>query len=127
MIIHNSRPDPLGLLQQKQAKKIAELYEKFRDAILNLSDEIELKPTKLYIAFKLNKNIVDIEIQRKSLKIFLNAAWGTIDDSKGRTRNVSNVGHYGNGDYQIQVDNDNDLEYIMSLIKQVVKVKSNSV
>ncbi|QLZ70625.1 hypothetical protein FOLKNPGA_03439 [Legionella sp. PC1000] len=94
---------------------------------MNLSDEIELKPTKLYIAFKLNKNIVDIEIQRKSLKIFLNAAWGTIDDSKGRTRNVSNVGHYGNGDYQIQVDNDNDLEYIMSLIKQVVKVKSNSV
>lgn len=111
----------------KASEEIAELYEKFRDAILNLSDEIELKPTKLYIAFKLNKNIVDIEIQRKSLKIFLNAAWGTIDDSKGLTRNVSNVGHYGNGDYQIQVDNDNDLEYIMSLIKQVVKVKSNSI
>lgn len=111
----------------KASEEIADLYGKFRDAILNLSDEIEIKPTKLYIAFKMEKNIVDIEIQRKSLKIFLNAAWGAIDDSKGITRNVSNVGHYGNGDYQIQVDNDNDLEYIMSLIKQVVKVKSNTI
>ena len=27
----------------------------------------------------------------------------------------------GNGDFQIQIENDNDLEYIMSLIKQVIK------
>lgn len=111
----------------KASEAIADLYEKFRDAILNLSDGLELKPTKLYIAFKMNKNIADIEIQRQSLKIFLNATWGAIDDSKGLARDVSNVGHYGNGDYQIQVDNDNDLEYIMSLIKQVVKIKSNSI
>ncbi|HHU0010089.1 DUF5655 domain-containing protein [Legionella pneumophila serogroup 1] len=111
----------------KASEEIADLYEKFRDAILNLSDEIELKPMKRYIAFKMDTNIVDIEIQKKSLKIFLNVAWGNIDDSKGLARNVSNVGHYGNGDYQIQVNNDNDFEYIISLIKQVVKVKSHPI
>lgn len=105
----------------KADEEIADLYGKFRNAILNLSDGIELKPTKLYIAFKMDGNIVDIEIQKKALKIFINATWGTIDDSKGLARDVSNVGHYGNGDYQIQITNDNDLEYIMSLIKQVVK------
>ena len=104
----------------KASEEIADLYGKFRDAILNLSDEIELKPTKKYIAFKIDKNIVDIEVQKKSLKIFINTEWGSIDDSKGIARDVSNVGHYGNGDYQIQVDSDYDLEYIMSLIKQVV-------
>lgn len=104
----------------KASEEITELYGKFRDAILNLSDGIEVKPTKLYIAFKKNSNIVDIEIQKKTLKIFINAVWGTIDDSRGLARNVSNVGHYGNGDYQIQVDNDKNLEYIMSLIKQAI-------
>jgi len=108
----------------KASEEIVDLYEKFRDAILNLSDEIELQPTKKYIAFKINKNIADIEVQKKALKIFLNATWGTINDSKELARNVSNVGCYGNGDYQIQVDSDNDLEYIMSLIKQVVKFKA---
>ena len=56
----------------------------------------------------------------ESLKIFLNARWGTLDDSKQIARDVSAIGHSGNGDYQIQVDSDADLEYIMSLVKQVV-------
>ncbi|MFV0502019.1 MAG: hypothetical protein ACK5MH_10565 [Bacteroidales bacterium] len=30
------------------------------------------------------------------------------------------VGHHGNGDYQVIVKNDDDLEYIMSLIKQAI-------
>ena len=100
--------------------EMAELYEKFKDSILNLASDLEVKPLKYYIAFKRHSNLVDIEIQKKSLKIFLNARWGTLDDSKQIARDVSAIGHSGNGDYQIQVDSDADLEYIMSLVKQVV-------
>ncbi|WP_438966344.1 DUF5655 domain-containing protein [Flavobacterium sp.] len=98
-----------------------ELYEKFKTAILNLADSIEILPQKFYIAFKKGGNISDIEIQKKSLKIFINAKIGTLDDPKGLAKDVSNIGHRGNGDFQIQIENDNDLEYIMSLIKQVIK------
>ena len=100
--------------------EIAELYGKFKNAILNLADDLEVKPLKWYVAFKRQSNLVDIEIQKKSLKIFLNAKWGTLEDSKGIARDVSSIGRTGNGDYQIQVTNDADLEYIMSLVKQVV-------
>ncbi len=100
--------------------EMVELYEKFKSAILNLADDLDVVPLKYYIAFKRRSNLVDIEIQKKSLKIFLNARWGTLDDSKGIARDVSGIGHCGNGDYQIQVDSDADLEYIMSLVKQVV-------
>lgn len=98
-----------------------ELYEKFKTAILNLADNIEIIPQKFYIAFKKGSNISDIEFQKKALKIFINAKKGTINDPKGIVKDVSNIGHRGNGDYQIQIENDNDLEYIMSLIKQVIK------
>lgn len=97
-----------------------ELYEKFKSSILNLIDGIEILPQKYYIAFKKGSNISDIEIQKKSLKIFINAKIGTLDDPKGLVKDVSNIGHRGNGDYQIQIENDKDLEYIMSLIKQVL-------
>ena len=100
--------------------EMAELYEKFKNSILNLASDLDIKPLKYYIAFKRHSNLVDIEIQKKSLKIFLNARWGTLDDSKQIARDVSAIGHSGNGDYQIQVDSDADLEYIMSLVKQVV-------
>lgn len=99
---------------------IIELYEKFKSSILNLADGIEILPQKYYIAFKKGTNISDIEIQKKSLKIFINAKIGSLDDPKGLVKDVSNIGHRGNGDYQIQIENDNDLEYIMSLIKQVL-------
>ena len=98
-----------------------ELYEKFKSAILNLADGVEIIPQKFYIAFKKGSNISDIEMQKKGLKIFINAKIGTLDDPKDLAKDVSNIGHRGNGDYQIQIENDKDLEYIMSLIKQVIK------
>lgn len=103
-------------------EEMAELYEKFKNAILNLMDGIEISPQKYYVAFKKGKNIVDIEIQKKALKIFINAKFGTLNDSRNLARDVSQIGHFGNGDYQIKVEGDKDLEYIMSLVKQVETV-----
>jgi predicted transport protein len=102
-------------------EEMAELYRKFRTAITNLDNDIEIKPTAVYIAFKKgSKNIIDIEPQQKALKIFINAKWDSIEDSKHIANDVSNVGHSGNGDYQIKVNSDKDMEYIMSLVKQVI-------
>jgi predicted transport protein len=104
----------------KATDEIAELYEKFKGAILSLADGIEIKPVKQYIAFKKDTNIVDINVQKNSLKLFINAKIGKLNDPLNITRDVSKIGRWGNGDYEVQVDSDKDLEYIMSLIKQVI-------
>ncbi len=96
-----------------------ELYEKIKGMILNIADDISIKPTKLYVAFIRKTNICDIGIQKNQLKIWLNISLGKIDDSKKITRDVSKIGHHGNGDYEITVTDDNDIEYIISLIRQV--------
>jgi len=105
----------------KASETTSELYEKFKNAILNLADGIEVIPKKHYIAFKKGSNITDISILKKSLKIFINAKAGQLDDPKKIAQDVSSIGHWGNGDYQVQIENDNDMEYIMSLIKQAIK------
>jgi len=97
-----------------------ELYDKFKNAILNL-DELEVQPKKKYIAFVGKTNVVDIEIQRNALKMHINLRKGELEDSKNLTRDVSEIGHYGNGDFELQIRNDENLEYIMSLIKQSIK------
>ncbi len=84
-------------------EEIIELYDKFKAAILNLADGIEIVPQKLYVAFKKDKNIIDIQIQKKKLKLFINAKYGTLDDAKKLARDVSNIGHWGNGDYQLRL------------------------
>lgn len=106
---------------EKATDSIDELYEKFKSAITSLSDDIEVLPKKQYIAFNKGKNICGITIQKNSLKLFINMKKGELDDPKQLAKNVSNVGHWGNGDYQLQVENDMNLEYIMSLVKQAIK------
>ncbi|HHF3665647.1 TPA: DUF5655 domain-containing protein, partial [Haemophilus influenzae] len=82
---------------------IQELYEDFKQGILNLDPDIEINTRKLYIAFKKDRNIADIRIQQKNLKIWINLPYGELDDPKNLAKNVSNTGHWGNGDYEITI------------------------
>lgn len=100
---------------------IQELYEDFKQGILNLDPNIEINTRKFYIAFKKDRNIADIRIQQKNLKIWINLPYGELDDPKNLAKNVSNTGHWGNGDYEITIESTQYLEYIMSLIKQAIK------
>ncbi|RVU91590.1 hypothetical protein EH230_12145 [Flavobacterium columnare] len=100
--------------------EVIELYETYKNAILNLADEIEVAPKKLYIAFKKDKNITDVVVLKKGLKFFINLKKGQLEDAKGLAKDVSETGHWGNGDYELTVTDTSDLEYIMSLIKQVI-------
>ncbi|OHW63386.1 hypothetical protein EUAN_02500 [Andreesenia angusta] len=101
--------------------EILELYEKFKSAILNISEEIKIKPVKRYISFKVKRNVVDVCIQKKAIKMWINLKKNNLDDPKGLFRDVSSTGHWGNGDYEVQVSDDENLEYIISLIKQSYK------
>lgn len=105
---------------ENSSEEIKELYKKFKIAILNFED-IEVKPKKKYIAFASNKNIVDIHPQRKALKMWINVSLGELDDPKQLARDVSSTGHWGNGDYELQVNSDEEFEYILSLVKQSYK------
>lgn len=127
-----STDEELGLLKEivtyteehhfiGKSEEALECYQEFKQAIFQLIPDVILEPKKLYIAFKKNKkNIVDIEIQKKQLKLFVNAKIGQMDDSKELFTDVSTIGHWGNGDYQIIVKDTTHMEYIMSCIKQIL-------
>jgi len=103
---------------------VKELYEELKGRIYNLGDSIEIKPTKYYIAFKSNTNFIDFRIQKNQVKIWLNVRKGSIDDPKSITRDISNVGHWGNGDYEIKIKPEDDLDYLMTLIRQSYEINS---
>jgi predicted transport protein len=43
---------------------------------------------------------------------------GELDDPRGITQDVSEIGHYGNGDYFFRLRPGDDLDYPMTLIRQ---------
>ncbi|NLZ76135.1 MAG: hypothetical protein GX914_06505 [Erysipelotrichia bacterium] len=104
-------------------EEIQDIYNVIKSRILELGEgEIDIDPRKLYIAFKGSTNIVDIEVQQKQLKIHLNMKKGTLNDPENLTIDQSNIGRWGNGDYRIDLNNLENIEYIMYLFKQSYEV-----
>lgn len=109
---------------KQSTEEFIDLYNKLKEYILGLDSNIGIRCTKAYIAFTLNnKNMVDILPGKRRIKIWLNCKWGSLDDNKKVFRDVSNIGHWGNGDYETSLINDEDIEYIFSIIKQVYRIK----
>jgi len=102
--------------------EIQEIYYELKNRLQNLDNSIEIQPKKLYISFKVNKsNFCDIEIQNRQIKMTINLKKGELQDINNFARDVSNVGKWGNGDYQVKIDNSDDIDYVVGLIKQSLK------
>jgi predicted transport protein len=99
-----------------------EFFEQFKERLLNLDDNVTLQPKKQTIGFKVDNNIFrDVVLQGKGLKIYLNLKSGELQDQKKAARDVSNVGHWGNGAYEIKLADFDDIDYILGLLKQSLR------
>lgn len=99
---------------------IKELYFTLKERIVNLG-EVDIVPRSTYIGFKRKTNFVDIDFQKGNLWLWINLPKGKLDDPKGISRDISTIGHYGNGDYEVKVFPDTDIDYVMFLINQSYK------
>lgn len=98
--------------------EIKDFYGEIKDRILTLGENIETKPRKFYVGFIADTNFVDIHLQQTQIKLWVNLKEGELDDPKKITRDVSGIGHWGNGDYEIILKPGDDLDYLMTLVKQ---------
>ena len=107
----------------KKPKNIKELYSELKTRILDEYLDVEAVPSKMYIAFKLNDestniNIMSVLLRREHLIIVLNCKQGTLNDYLNRTRDVSEVGHLGPGDYELKINHEIDIDYVVELFNQ---------
>ena len=105
----------------KVTEEIKKLYEILKNRILEL-DDIDIDVKKVYVAFKGRKNIVDVEFTHNKLRLDINMKKGTLDDPLKIARDITGVGHWGNGDYRVEISKEEDIDLVMPLIKQSLKV-----
>jgi predicted transport protein len=109
------------LNQPKITDTIKEVYNNLKNRILDLGGDVNVVPKKSYIGYKRKTNFFDVLIQQKDLWCWINLKKGELDDPKGICRDISTIGHYGNGDYDLRINENTDLDYVMFLIKQSYK------
>ncbi len=74
-----------------------------------------------YISYKFGKNFVDIVVQNKDLKLYLNMKFNELQDEKNLARDMTNKGHLGNGDIEVKLETKENIPYCLGLIKQALE------
>lgn len=106
---------------RKASEEIKTIFYQLREKIISIDEKIKEEPKKLYIAYKLSTNFVDVEIRSKDIKLYLNVKSGKLNDLNKIAKDLVNpisIGHWGNGDYEVKLKNEKDLEKAFNLIKQ---------
>lgn len=104
----------------RRDEKVVDLYNELKDRILNLG-EVEIIPRKEYIGFRKKRPFCDVVFYTDHLRILVNLKKGQLDDPKNLTKDMSSQGHWGNGDYEIRLSPNDELDYVMFLITQSYK------
>ena len=99
-------------------QEIIDLYYEFKERVLSLGDNIEMNIGKIWMGFKQNRIFCDVVIYNEGVVVYINMKKGELNDYLKKCQDVSNKGHWGNGDFKIVIKSVDDIDYVMSLVKQ---------
>ncbi|MGL2389811.1 GmrSD restriction endonuclease domain-containing protein [Helicobacter pylori] len=98
-----------------------ELFDILSKGIKALDEKIVENFNQDYISYKFDKNFVDIVVQTKDLKLYLNMKFNELQDEKNLARDMTNKGHLGNGDIEVKLETKENIPYCLGLIKQALE------
>ncbi|WQW28500.1 DUF262 and DUF1524 domain-containing protein [Helicobacter pylori] len=103
-----------------------ELFDILSKEIKALDERVTEKFNQEYISYMFDKNFVDIVVQTKDLKLYLNMPFNELQDEKNLARDMTNKGHLGNGDIEVKLETKEDIPYCLGLIKQILEKQMGS-
>ncbi|EJB76648.1 hypothetical protein HPHPA26_0539 [Helicobacter pylori Hp A-26] len=109
------------LSSYKFSSNSRELFDILRKEIKALDERITEKFNQEYISYMFDKNFVDIVVQNKDLKLYLNMPFNELQDEKNLARDMTNKGHLGNGNIEVKLETKENIPYCLGLIRQALK------
>ncbi len=98
-----------------------ELFDILSKGIKALDERITESFMKAYIAYKFKTNFVDIVVQTKDLKLYLNMKFNELQDEKNLASDATNKHHNGNGNIEVKLETKENIPYCLGLIKQALE------
>ena len=95
-----------------------QLFDTLNIMILKIDSTVEQVINKQYITYKKNKNFVEIIPLKTGLRLLLDIPLDELNDTRELCDDVSNIGRWGTGTTRAYLKDEQDVNYIMDLIKQ---------
>lgn len=101
------------------------LFEVLDRRIQNLSPDVKREFKKLYVAYKLDTNFVDIVFQKQRLRISVNMKFSEVIDPNGICRDITGIGRWGNGNVELYMEHTSDVDQIMEIVEQSYRLQAD--
>ena len=101
------------------------LFDVLDRRIQNLSPAVKREFKKLYVAYKLDTNFVDIVFQKQRLRISVNMKYSEVSDPNGICKDITGLGRWGNGDVELFMEHTSDVDRVMEIIEQSYKLQAD--
>lgn len=101
------------------------LFEVLDRRIQNLSPSVKREFKKLYVAYKLDTNFVDIVFQKQRLRISVNMKFSEVIDPNGICKDITGLGRWGNGDVELYMEHTSDVNQVMDIIEQSYRLQAD--
>lgn len=103
---------------------IVERYRTLEEFALSLGDDVTKKETKAYFAFRRLKNFACVEIHPGGghILVYVKVDPDDVDLSPMILRDVRGIGHFGTGDLEIRITEDEHLELAKELIDRSYQI-----
>jgi predicted transport protein len=100
--------------------ELRSLYDSLDGFVLGLGDDVSMKTTRYYLAYRRIKNFACVEVhpQTGQLLVFLKVNPDDVELEDGFARDVREIGHFGTGDLEVRIDSLDDLERAKPLIEK---------
>ncbi|WP_435185131.1 DUF5655 domain-containing protein [Halobellus sp. EA9] len=102
----------VGEKVQQASDDLLRLYEELDEFILSLGDDIQKKELKYYFAYKRIQNFVCVYItpDKGEIRVYLKIDPDELEPMPEIGRDVTDTGHYGTGDLELTLSDEDDLE-----------------
>lgn len=94
------------------------LFDKLSKEVKAIDKSVRQEFTKHYIAYKAETNFVDVEPQTNRLSLIINLEFPELSDRRKLAIDITGRGKLGNGDVKVILESEEDIPYVMSLIRQ---------
>jgi len=98
-----------------------DIFNEVRDYIIALDSSIEETPKKHYIAYKTSQNFVCLQIYKNKITLYLKLNPQDINPTPKQGRDMRNIGHFGTGDFELNIKDRQDFEETKHLINEALK------
>lgn len=114
--------------QESFSAETFSLFQKLQTRILNIDSSAKEEFKKNYIVYKTgNRNFLAVIPHKKDLSLMLYIKLDELKDDKLLCRDVSEIGRWSNGDVEVRLNDEKDIEYILYLVEQSFEFNTEGV